>query len=219
MRIDWGGVSKTPLQSYPDELLKAISSRFFIGSPNVGGRVDSETSIPCYTQLIHNNIIFRSNPCYAKKGPWFDWGMFEWEGYTEPIHGQIMMIVDLTNAHIIYDMDVDPDEALNNDEGTTNVFRHLTQEIWVVLRVSENELNQNIIESDSHFDSVISKRIMLLADDDFWMVPLKCLVGPCNVIHNKDYTGCGRLQSDHYVSDNTAYVVSPMKNWHNHFLV
>ncbi len=58
VRIDWGGVSKTPLQSYPDELLKAISSRSFIGSPNVGGRVDSETSIPCYTQLVHNNTIF-----------------------------------------------------------------------------------------------------------------------------------------------------------------
>jgi hypothetical protein len=219
VRIDWGGVSKTPLQSYPDELLKAISSRFFIGSPNVGGRVDSETSIPCYTQLAHNNIIFRSNPCYAKKGPWFDWGMFEWEGYTEPIHGQIMMIVDLTNAHIIYDMDIDPDEALNNDEGATNVFRHLTQEIWVVLRVSENELNPNIIESDSHFDSVISKRIMLLNDDDFWMVPLKCLVGPCNVIHNKDYTGHGRTQSNDFIGDNTAYVVKPMKTWHNHFLL
>ncbi len=26
VRIDWGGVSKTPLQSYPDEFLKAISS-------------------------------------------------------------------------------------------------------------------------------------------------------------------------------------------------
>jgi hypothetical protein len=112
-----------------------------------------------------------------------------------------------------------PNEALNNDEGATNVFRHLTQEIWVVLHVSENELNQNIIESDSHFDSVITKRIMLLEDDYFWMVPLKCLVGPCNVIHNKDYTGHGRTQSDDFVGNNTAYIVKLMKTWHNHFLV
>jgi hypothetical protein len=89
----------------------------------------------------------------------------------------------------------------------------------VFLCVSENKLNQNIIESDSHFDSVISKRIMLLENDNFWMVPLKCLVGPCNIIHNKNCIGCGRSQSDDFVGNNTAYVVSPMKAWHNHFLV
>jgi hypothetical protein len=66
----------------------------------------------------------------------------------------------------------------------------LTQELWAVLGVSENELSQNMIESDSHFDSMISKRILLLEYDDFWMVPLKCLVGICNVIQNKDYTLC-----------------------------
>jgi hypothetical protein len=48
---------------------------------------------------------------------------------------------------------------------------------------------------------------------------LKCLVGPCNVIHNKDYTGCGRSQSNNFVGNNTAYIVKPMKTWCNHFLV
>jgi hypothetical protein len=58
----------------------------------------------------------------CKKGPWFDWVMFEWEGYTEPIHGQIMMIVDLTNVYIIYDMDLDPDKVVNNEGRANNVL-------------------------------------------------------------------------------------------------
>jgi hypothetical protein len=36
----------------------------------------------------------------CKKGPCFDWGMLQLEGYTDPIHAQIMMIADLTNASI-----------------------------------------------------------------------------------------------------------------------
>jgi hypothetical protein len=93
--------------------------------------------------------------------------MFQWEVYTDPIYGQIMMIVDLTNACILYNMDLDPDEVVNNEGQANNIFPHLTQELWVVLHLSENELSQNIIESDSHFDSVIEKRILLFENDDF----------------------------------------------------
>jgi hypothetical protein len=110
--------------------------------------------------------------CFAKKGPCFDWGMFQLEGYTDPIHGQIMMIGDLTNASIQYNIDVEPDEVENNQGQDNNTFTHLTRELWVVLHVYENELSQNIIESDSYFDSMISKMILLLEYNDFWMVSI-----------------------------------------------
>ena len=33
VRIDWGGQSKTPLMTFPRELLKKVACRLFIGSP------------------------------------------------------------------------------------------------------------------------------------------------------------------------------------------
>ena len=35
--IDWGGQSITPFRSHPEQLLKTIAARLYIGSPNIGG--------------------------------------------------------------------------------------------------------------------------------------------------------------------------------------
>ena len=39
--IDWGGKSCSLFRSYPEQLLKTVAARLYIGSPNIGGKVMS----------------------------------------------------------------------------------------------------------------------------------------------------------------------------------
>ena len=71
VRIDWGGQSKTPLMIFPRELLKKVACRFFIGSPEIGGKVLPNSIIYGYKEIKHNDIIYRAHPCYQTKGSWY----------------------------------------------------------------------------------------------------------------------------------------------------
>ena len=70
--------------------------------------------------------------------------------------------------------------------------------------------------SDLHFDSKIHHRIKLHDHKDLFLVKLSSLVGPCNVVMNKDYTS--GLFSNDIRTDDTCYVVQPKIEWPKAFL-
>jgi hypothetical protein len=213
--IDWGGKSRTPLLNFPHEVLKTVSSRLYIGSPNIGGKVDHNSVIPGYTEIVHKNITYRCHPCYSKKGCWYDWAYFKWQGYDDPIPGRLMMVLDFTKANIIYDTDENPDAEGGANDIPNNVYHHLTNDVWVVVLVAESTTIPDGENTDSHFDSKIHRRVKLHDDKDMWMIPLSCIVGPCFVVYNKNYTNSAY---DDVQDDRTAYIVEPMCKWGERFL-
>ena len=215
VKVDWGGITRTPVLNFPHELLKRIANRLFIGSPHIGGKVDTNSSIPGYTEIVKDEVIYRAHPCYTNKGCWYDWAYFEWEGYENPIPARIMMILDLTDINIIYDIDCDPDNLTHDPDNVT--LKHLTNEKWMVVLAAEiSQENFATSLSDDHFDSRIGTRLKLHSDSDMWLVPVKCLVGPCFVIYNKKYIV--DVTREDMIDDRTAYVIEPMKNWASKFL-
>ena len=76
MHIDWGGQSRTPFISYPEQLLKNVAARLFIGSPNIGGKVVTPSAISGYTEIMVNDNIYRCHPFYKNTGGWYDWAYF-----------------------------------------------------------------------------------------------------------------------------------------------
>ena len=49
--IDWGGQSKTPLSSYPHDLLKKITYYLLVGSPNIGDKINTDSFIHAHTEI------------------------------------------------------------------------------------------------------------------------------------------------------------------------
>ena len=62
IEIDWGGQSKTPFKSYPTHLLKLVASRLFIGSANIGGKIDRNSVVLGLTEININGQIYRTHP-------------------------------------------------------------------------------------------------------------------------------------------------------------
>ena len=218
--IDWGGQSKTPMFPYSREMLIRFASRLFIGDRKLGGKVDPDACIPGFTQVVVNNVIYRSHPSYSKKGSWFDWAYFDWEGFVEPIPARIMMIVDLSDTDIIYDRDVDEtddvDETSSTNEDDDDTILHLSNEKWVIVMAARSPKVDDTDISDLHFDSKIHHRIKLHDQKDLFLIKLSSLVGPCSVVQNKDYTS--GLFSNDIQTDDTCYVVQPKIEWPKAFL-
>ena len=210
--LDWGGPTKTPMVSYPREMLVRLAIRLFVGTANIGGKVRPDQSIPGLTQVKRQGVIYRAHPCHSKKGSWYDWAYFDWGGFDSFIPARILMMLDLSNVAIEYEPDVHPDHNMEN----APEIRHLSQEIWVIVLAAECPLASVNQISDDHFDSSINKRIKLNDDNDLWLVPLNALKGPCFVVENKDYTS--GTYDKNAVTDNTAYVVDPKQKWPNAFL-
>ena len=126
VHIDWGGQSRTPLMSYPEELLKSVAARLYIGSPNLGGKIVSPSTVHGYTEVTLNGNMYRCHPFYANTGSWYDWAFFRWEGFDSNIPGRILMILDLTECEISEDVDIDQDQIAT----ASHVARipHLTKE-------------------------------------------------------------------------------------------
>ena len=121
----------------------------------------------------------------------------------------MMMIIDLGDCEIETQPDIDPDlvHTLNYIVPLT----HLTREKLVVLLAADApEVNTSEI-TDSHFQSVIAKRVKLHDNKDMWVVPLSTILGPCFVEYNKNY-------NDNKRDDRTGYVVKPMSEWAHEFL-
>ena len=217
--LDWGGRNKIPLFNIPLELQKRLFMRLFVGSPNIGGKVrltdDSTVRIPCFTEFKVNNVLYRAHPCFSKKGCWYDWAYFDWHGYEHPIAARILMVVDLTDVDLTYQVDLPPDSSV--DEDTVRTHQHLTNEKWAIVHAAVSPSCDIDDMTDNHFDSQIHTWIKLTKEEeDLWTVPLSVIVGPCYVVRNRDYVKIGN--NGDINDDLTAYVVRPMSQWANQFL-
>ena len=132
LSIDWGGKSREPLKNYNIHLLHKIAARLYLGSPNIGGSISTDIKIPGFTEIKIDNVIYRCHPYYSDNGPWFDWALFDWEGFEDLVPAQIMMIIDFENIEINYEYDENPDDTV-----TQNKYNHLTQEKRFVLVKSQ----------------------------------------------------------------------------------
>ena len=215
LHIDWGGQSKTPLKSYPAELLKQVAARLYIGSPNIGGKVTSESLVYGFTDINHNGHIYRCHPFYGNTGSWYDWAYFDWDGFDSLIPARILMIIDLSHSTINYEVDIDPDE-LSSVFGNVTTMRHLTKAKWVVVKAAKTPFIPLSELTDDHIHVDMIMRIKL-DEECIWLVPLSSLVKPCFVIYNKNYGGITN-DDGQYGDDTTAYIVKPMKDWPDLFL-
>ena len=68
LHLDWGGQTKTTVKIYPAELLKQVAARLYIGSPNIGGKLTSESLVYGYTEISHNDHIYQCHPFYGNTG-------------------------------------------------------------------------------------------------------------------------------------------------------
>ena len=100
MHIDWGGQSRTPVCSYPEQLLRKVAARLYIGSPNIGGKVVFQSIVHGYTEIIVNDNIHRCRIFYPNTGSWYDWACFIWEGFDYCITAILLMILDLSECEI-----------------------------------------------------------------------------------------------------------------------
>jgi hypothetical protein len=213
--LDWGGASKTPVHAYSKELLIRLTARLFIGTPNIGGKVEPNQAVPGLTTVKVDDVIYRAHPSFCNNVCWYDWAYFNWEGFDDPIVARIMMIVDLSNVALDVEPDMDPDEAVVGETAINNA-PHLTNEIWVLVLAAETLIIEPTDVSDYHFQSSIHKRIKLHNKDEVFIVPLSSLVGPAFVVYNNNYVN-GRI-NEMSVGDSTCYVVTSKSNWPNAFL-
>ena len=215
LHLDWGGQTKTPVKSYPAELLKQVAARLYIGSPNIGGKLTSESLVYGYTEISHNNHIYRCHPFYGNTGSWYDWAYFNWEGFDSLIPARILMIIDLSFSTINYDIDIDPDQSVPSGYDPT-IVTHLTKEKWVVVKAAKSLsiLNSDLSDNHIHVDMIF--RIQL-DEDNIWLIPLSSIVKPCFVVYNKNYTS-SIGDTDPCEDDNTTYIVRPMKEWSDMFI-
>ena len=214
VNIDWGGDSKIPLLNFPNEILKKVATRLYIGSAHIGGKVSPNSVVNGYTEIVQDGHLYRSHPCYAKKGCWYDWAYFNWDGFEKPIAARIMMIIDLSECDIVHTMDQDPDTIPL--DAADRIIHHLTNEKWVILLASESPEVQSDQFPNTYFDSPILKRIKLHNDNDLWIVPLNTIVSPCFVVYNKNYGDPVNIHGNE--RDRTAYIIEPMKKWGDAFL-
>ena len=136
VHLDWGGQSKTPLLNFLREILKQIGHRLYIRSPHISGKISPRSTVNGFTEVLIHGNLFKSHPCYTKKGSWYDWAYFRWYGFEEPIAARILIIIDIIECEILNHMDQDPDTL--PDDAHLRIIPHLTQEKWVVLLAAES---------------------------------------------------------------------------------
>ena len=214
VHIDWGGQSRTPFRSYPEQLLKKVAARLYIGSPNIGGKVTYQSIVHGYTEITVNNNMYRCHPFYANTGSWYDWAYFRWDGFDSCIPARLLMILDLSECEINYEVDIDKDKVSEVDHLPT--LTHLTKDKWVVIKAATSPSVLSSDLTDDHFSCDVITRIKL-DGDRIWLVPLSSLVKPCFVVHNKNY--CDQTnENDTCEHDSTAYIMKPIHEWSNSFL-
>ena len=214
VHIDWGGQTKTPCHNFPRDVLQKLAHRLFVGSPNIGGILAANSKVKGYTELKKDSILYRAHPSYKMRGDWYDWGLFNWAGFSDPIPAKMIMIIDLTECVIQNVADFNPDEP---DTIAQDVqYPHLTSEMWVVVLAGKGSTMVQDNLSPSHFNSKLSTWFELCDDTDVYIVPWSTLVGPCFIFENKNYNG--EKVEGKYQCDRKACKLLPMCQWGDKFL-
>ena len=169
VNTDWGGQSKTSYQNFTNDVLQKLAHRLFVGSPNIGGRLSIDSKVRGYTELKKGGVLYWAHPSYKIKGSWFDWGLFNWAGYNDPIPAQIIMMIDLSDCVICNDVNINPDSS-GYVEPVDN-FPHLTQEKWVVVLACKGSSIDHDCLSNTQFVSKISMWYDVHDKTDVYIVP------------------------------------------------
>ena len=101
--------------------------------------------------------ILRANPYFRNHGPWFDWALFHWEGYKEPIPAQIKIILDLRNV-TIETQEGNGDDDINVMANWVSINPILTNDVFFVVYAGDGT---NPELPDNHFGSCLCQRIKL----------------------------------------------------------
>ena len=186
----------------------------FVGSPNIGGRLSTDSKVKGYTELKNDGILYRAHPFYKNRGSWFDWGLFNWAGYNDPIPAQIIMMIDLSDCVICNDVDINPDVTTIVEQ--VHNFPHLTPDKWAVVLACKGSAIAHDTLSNTYFDSKISMWYDLHDELDVYKVPWSTLIGPCFIFENNNYNG--PKVDGKYESDKRGCRILPMSNWGDLFL-
>ena len=92
----------------------------------------------------------------------------------------------------------------------------MTKEKWVIVFAAESPQAEQHQLTDSRVDANILTRVILHDDKDTLMVPLRKMVVPCFVAHNKEYTNT--TNDNMHIDDRTAYIVESIAKWGDFFL-
>ena len=118
-------------------------------------------------------------------------------------------MVDFTDYEIYDQPDIDPDYSHTMDFMV--LLSHLIKGKEVVLWVVDVPYANDDDITDSHVQSAITAHVNLHDDKDIWMVTLSTLIGPCFVVHSKNYNADRN-------DDRTGYVVKTISQWAGEFI-
>ena len=195
-------------------MLHKLTNHLFVGSPNIGGTLATDSKVKGYTELKKDGVLYRAHSSHKMRGSWYDWNLFNWVDFSDPIPAKMIIMIDLTECVILNDTDINPDAS--DVVQQSSQYLHLTPEMWVVVLAAKNsELNHNELPT-ARFNSNISTWFELHKDTDVYIVLWSTLVGPCFIFQNKDYKG---LKLDgKYECDTKVCHLLPMSNWGDKFL-
>ena len=67
-RIDWGGISRTPLLHIPKEMTNKVAYYIFLESPHIGEIVAPKSIVYSCIEIAHDGNLLNANPCLSNKG-------------------------------------------------------------------------------------------------------------------------------------------------------
>ena len=120
-----------------------------------------------YTKTIVNENIHRCHPFYANTGSWYDWVYSRWEGFDSYIPERLLMILDLSECEISYEVDIDQDQVSTIAHVAT--LPHLTKDKWVVIKAAISPSILSLELTDDHFSCNMISRIKL-DENRIWLV-------------------------------------------------
>ena len=85
----------------------------------------SQSIVHGYTEITVNENIYRCHPFYANTGSRYDWVYFRWKGFDYCIPARLLMILDLSECEINYEVDIDQVQVYNIAH--TAALLHLTK--------------------------------------------------------------------------------------------
>ena len=197
--------------SYPMLILQSIYTKYEgynAGDPNV--RIDT---IDCFTEhrcIDDPSIVYRCCPDYMKNGNWFDWAYIRWDGYDEPLEGQLLMFLDLKSITF---------KQCNPTDHPRPLFTPVNMETAVLVHSVKHETiakqRKPSLPNHQRRQGPVT-RLARFGDmeDTFHIVDTSSIRLPAFVI--TDRTGDNnKLEPGR---SNNIISINPLKQWHLHFL-
>ena len=198
----------------------------FQWNPNAGGCLTVDSVVHGFTDYVPNklsindNIIrFRANPSFRRQGPWFDWAFIDWDDQGGLIPGRLLMFIDLHEAKIINDDEKETSYETSNTTSQQTIetsipkCHYLTNGKFALIQsatasmIQHSDVDCNLTQY--HYKSNMGNWLEM--EQKYRLVPLESIDSPAYVIPTISF-------GNKLLSDKTAFVVKPMKNWGKLFM-